>query len=385
MAAAGVSRDFDALATSMRAIAERTLRIAPGIRLLFVTNLRPEATAISDLGPDGVDNVAQHYWRRAADEIIRSLQELGLTVESYFSELDLVRALVDPAPQGDTRPRVVYSTAEGGSGSGRRALIPSLCNLMGIPILNCGAHASSMVRHKFHAFSVLRRVGVRVPDTWQFADGRWTGALAPAPGARVIVKPVYESMGIGVGDDSVQIVDSGFHAFMANKSRQFGQPAIAQEFVSGREVGVPVARLGATWALPAITQLRGDGSDFGDRPKTFRDEHVARDLAHAAFDGPDEQVGAMLRAAALSFDALDMRGVGRIDFRVDADGRAWAFDTNGEPPPVPHTCWSAAMERLGFTFSELLAVWVGICLSDHGLLSQESDQNDSSTHGINRP
>jgi D-alanine-D-alanine ligase len=377
--------EFEDLSVNMRDLASRTLAVAPGIRLLFVTNLRPDAEAILDIGPGGVDNTAQFYTRRAADEIIRSLQELGVTVEAYFSELDLIRALVAPGPQGDERPRVVYSTAEGGRGPGRRALLPALCSLLQIPILNCGAHASSMVRHKFHAYSVLSQVGVRMPRTWQFARGHWTCDLAPPRGARVIVKPVYESMGIGVNQDSVHDVNADFSTVMADLTARFGQPAIAQEFVSGREVGVPVARLwGITRALPAIGQLRRDGSDFGERPKTFHDEQVAHDLSHSRFDGNDEQVAAMLRSAVLAFDALDMQGVGRIDFRVDADGRAWAFDTNGEPPPVPNTCWSAAMEHLGFSFSELLAVWLGICLADYGLL-HESDQNDSSTQGINRP
>jgi D-alanine-D-alanine ligase len=201
----------------------------------------------------------------------------------------------------------------------------------------------------------------------------------------VIVKPVYESMGIGVDEDSVQIVDRGFGAFIAERSRRFGQPALVQEFITGDEIGVPVARIGSVYALPPIAQRRANGERYGALPKTFRDEHVAHDLSHADVEAPSEQLQALRDAASLAFDALGMRGVGRIDFRIDRDGRAWAFDTNGEPPPVPQTCWSAAMERLGFSFQELLAVWLGICLRDFGLIAQESDQNDSSTHGMTLP
>jgi D-alanine-D-alanine ligase-like ATP-grasp enzyme len=196
---------------------------------------------------------------------------------------------------------------------------------------------------------------------------------------------VYESMGIGVGDDSVAIVDGGFDEFVSECSRRFGQPALVQEFVSGDEVGVPVARIGSACALPPIAQRRSHGDSYDHLPKTFLDEHVLHDISHLDFDAPDVQVAALRGAASLAFDALGMRGVGRIDFRVDRDGRAWAFDTNGEPPPVPHTCWSAAMERLGFSSHELLAVWLGICLRDYGLIAQESDQNDSSTHGMTLP
>ncbi|HEY6551013.1 MAG TPA: hypothetical protein VIY71_07435 [Solirubrobacterales bacterium] len=358
------------LVSLMREIVDKTLEIAPELRLLFVTNIR--TGEIVDLGPNGVENIAQHYSRDEAEEVIRSLQDLGLTVEPFFSEAELFEALVREKQSKDPRQRIVYTTAEGGSGSGRRALIPALCNLLALPAMNSGAHASSLVRHKFHAFAVLRQAGVRVPETWQFRDGSWAGGRAPTMGLRVIVKPTYESMGIGVDDDSVQVVDAAFNGFVEEKNRKFGQPAVVQEFISGEEVGVPVARVGSTYALPPIVQRRTNGKVFGQLPKTFRDEHLQHDLSHNDFQAPNIQIAALQEAAVRAFDSLEMKGVGRIDFRVDADGRAWAFDTNGEPPPLPKTCWAVAMERLGFSFQELLAVWLGICLLDYELLVTSS-------------
>jgi D-alanine-D-alanine ligase len=353
----------------MRDLAIKTLELAQDLRFLFVTNIR--SGEVIDLGPNGITNIAQYYAQTEADEIIRSFQGLGLTVEAFFSETDLLRTLLEEQEMpGDTRPRVVYTTAEGGSGAGRRALIPALCNLLAIPVMNSGAHAATMVRHKYHAFAVLGQAGVRIPGTWQFRDGRWSDDRRPPAGARVIVKPTYESMGIGVDTDSVQIVDDEFDTFVGGKVGRFGQPAIVQEFVSGEEVGVPVAGIGGvTYALPPIVQRRADGSRYDGAPKTFRDEHVLHDLSHGDFEAPPSQIQAMREAAVRAFDALEMRGVGRIDFRFDSDGRAWAFDTNGEPPPLPKTCWAVAMERLGFSLPDLLAVWLGICLRDHGLIS----------------
>lgn len=362
----------------IRLIIDEAMQIAPDIRLLFVTNIR--TGEFTDLGPDGVMNTAQYYTRRQADDMVRSFRDLGLTVEPYFSEIELFEALLD-GDGSDPRQRIVYTTAEGGTGSGRRALIPALCNLLGIPLLNCGAHAATLVRHKFHAYSVLRRVGIRMPDSWLFTASGWLGGRAPVSGSRVIVKPVYESMGIGVDDSSVQIVDDRFGSFVAERFRRFGQPALVQEFVSGEEVGVPVARLGATTvALPPIVQRRADGSVYGGQPKTFKDEHVSRDLSHAPFQAPASQLESLCSAAIVAFDSLEMKGVGRIDFRIDADGRAWAFDTNGEPPPLGGTCWSKAMELLGFSLQEMLALWVGLGLLDYQLI-QESAQKDSSQHG----
>jgi D-alanine-D-alanine ligase len=362
-----IQAEYADLVRVIRSVVERTLEAARDFRLLFVTNVR--TGEFIDLGPDGVMNSAQYYTQLQADAMIRSFQDIGMTVEAYFSELELFHALANEDPACDPRQRIVYSTAEGGTGSGRRALIPALCSMMRVPALNCGAHASSMVRHKFHAYAVLRHAGVRIPDTWQFWEGRWSGGSCPPRGARVIVKPTYESMGIGVDEDSVQIVDAGIDTFVAEKTRKFAQPAVVQEFVSGEEVGVPVAKIGATYALPPIAQRRADGQQYGQRPKTFGDEFLRHDLSHAPFKPGAVASEALRNAAVLAFDALDMKGVGRIDFRIDSDGRAWVIDTNGEPPPLEKTCWSAAMDLLGFPLNDLLALWVGICLDEHELIS----------------
>lgn len=351
-----------------RRLIEKALAVSDETRLLFVTNVRSDAVP-TDLGPTGVNNSVQFYSQREADEIVRSFRSLGLTVEPFFSEVDLIDNLRSDRAR-DPRARIVYTTAEAGTGSGRRALIPALCRLLDVPIMNCGAHAATLVRHKYHAYCVLVEAGVRIPRTWQYKASGWESERGPADGLRVIVKPVYESMGIGVTDESVRIVDSEFEGFVADRVERFGQPAIVQEFVTGEEVAVPVARVGEkTVALPPISQLRSSGDPYWSEPKTFRDEHVVRDLSHAPYRASSVQVTAMRRAAAAAFDALEMKGVGRIDFRVDADGRAWVFDTNGEPPPLPKTSWSAAMEMLGFEMSDLLALWLGIGLLEHRLIS----------------
>ncbi|MCW2995083.1 MAG: hypothetical protein JWQ18_2578 [Conexibacter sp.] len=359
--------DFAHFARLMRLVASQTRDAASQVTLLFVTNLYQGELA--DLGPDGILNTAQHYTRRQADEMIRSFQELGVTVEAFFDERSFLRAVVDREPPRSGRHEIVFTTAEGGSGSGRRALIPAACNLLELPVLNSGAHACSLARHKFHANAVLKQVGVRVPDAWHFKDGDWVGSHAPPRGARVIIKPTYESMCIGIDDDSVLIVDADFADFVRERHRRFGQSLLVQEFVSGAEVGVPLIRLGATYALPPIAFLRANGEPYGTRPKTFDDENLQHDVSHALYEPPHAQLRALREAAVLAFDTLEMSGVGRIDFRVDADGRAWLFDTSESPPPVDGTAYAMAMKSIGLSLADMPAVWLGACLLEAGLIS----------------
>src|SRR5450759_4350528 len=99
--------------------AQQAIDVAPDLTLLFVTNIRDGD--VIDIGPDGVSNMSQYYTRNQADAIIRSFQDLGVTVESFFSEREFIAGVIKRP--STSRPEIVYTTAEGGTGSGRRALI----------------------------------------------------------------------------------------------------------------------------------------------------------------------------------------------------------------------------------------------------------------------
>jgi D-alanine-D-alanine ligase len=96
---------------------------------------------------------------------------------------------------------------------------------------------------------------------------------------------------------------------------------------------------------------------------------VHRKVIYVPYKTRPEQYAAIQRAAKTAFDVLGMSGIGRVDFRVDADGRAWAFDTNESPAPLAGTAYGTAMEQLGFPLRKMLAVWLGIGLAKAGLIS----------------
>lgn len=350
--------------SQLAALADQAIEIAPRLTLHFVTNIRQGA--VFDVGPNGISNNSQYYTRAQAESIIRAFQELGVTVEAHFSEREFISRVVENRLA--TWPEIVYTTAEGGTGSGRRALIPSLCALLGIPVLNSGSHACALARHKLHANAVLKMFDVRTPDAWQFGNGCWLGDRRPAEGTRVIVKPAFESMCIGIDESSTRIVDDTFDEFVRDRSSSFSQPVVVQDFVSGSEIGVPLIRIRTTHALRPLEVRRASGESLGNRPQTF-EEHMRRDLIHVPYEPEPTQFRAIQRAAQLAFDAIGMSGVGRMDFRVDSDGRAWLFDTNESPPPLAGTAFAVAMEGLGFSLQRMLAVWLGVGLMDAGLIS----------------
>ncbi len=132
---------------------------------------------------------------------------------------------------------------------------------------------------------------------------------------------------------------------------------------------MPLIRLGNTIALPPVAFRRADGAPFNDRAKTFLDENIVHDTSTIVFDADPLRIRAVQQAGVRAFEVLQMRGVGRIDVRIDADGRVWVFDSNIAPPPLIGSSYAISLHSLGLGFQQMLAVWLGAALLDANVLS----------------
>jgi D-alanine-D-alanine ligase len=335
--------------------------------LIFITNLR--SGPVIDVAPTGIINTAQYYSEAKADAIIRTFQDVGFHVLSFFSETAFMKAALDGSLNAQMKEkRVVFTSAEGGQGSGRRALIPSFCRLLGLPVCNSGPHGCSVARHKYHASMILRQAGLPVPQTWLLhAERGWIGGTGPPAGLRVIVKPTYESASIGVDETSVRDVDPSFPAYAEMQARRFGQPATVQEFIAGREFGIPIIELDESEALPVMEYVMDGATRFLEKPRTFTQENVEERVGTIPAESvSDKQLAQMADIAVAAFKVLEMGATGRMDVRLDVQGRPWIFDTNESPPPIANTCYARSLETLGFDTAGMLALWVGAAMRRDG-------------------
>ncbi len=317
------------------------------------------------MGDHGLSQLAQYYTEAQVDDIVSTFRSIPVNVVPFFSEKELLsyfardfdRAKISQFP-------LVYTTAEGGVGSGRRALIPTVSNLYGVPCCNSGAYGSSVGRHKFHSNVLAKWNGVSVPDSWYFMrDGTWFGEDVPRRGTKVILKPTYESASIGISDQSVVLVDSDFDDTCRELLARWRQPVSVQEFRSGYEIGVPIVQLPEERTLPLVGFSGPSTQRYGGEFRTFEQENLlpSRDYFVPDFLS-EEQVAAMSAEAIKAFNAVEMEGAGRIDMRLDEDGKWYAFDINESPPPVLNSGMGFAIQSLGFDYREFLMFLIGLNL-----------------------
>ncbi len=349
-------------------------RFANQTELLFVTNLIEGD--VREYDNDGLSMSSQYYHESEISSLLRAFEALGFSVHPFYNEVDFIRWASDRSNEtSGPRWKLVVTTAEGGDGEGRRALIPAFCNLVGLPCWNSPAHGSSVARHKFHANKILSACGVRVPAIWYYSreQNGWRNGDRPVNGQKVIIKPAWEGGSKGIDDESVLIADTDLSSYVARRAEKFGQACVVQEFKTGFEVGAPIVALPNATAAGLIGFSDGKNQRYGNRARTFLDEKINKSAKNFVFEHiPAAQCERAMLTAERAFDILSMRSLGRIDMRIDEDGEAWIFDTNESPPPVPRSSFVQLFENLGLDYHDVLALMIGVNMLQFGKIGLPS-------------
>jgi D-alanine-D-alanine ligase len=316
--------------------------------------------------------------RCASDEEIETLsvayRDIGAYVEVFQGEHGLVEALGSGRLAALGRPlQAVYNGIGWGVGSdgfmvGRKALVPLLADSYGLTCVNADAYACAFTLHKFHSFLVLAAMGVRVPPTWQFrADYGWLGPR-PAAGTRVIAKSTFEASSVGVTADSVFEVGDDLAERLTALERELGQPVIVQQFIPGHEICVPVLVGPRAYVAPPMRAVLQRAPDDVDAFMTIGDTTTPNAYTHRVYDGPERLMHELRETASDVARMLVLRGLCRMDFRVDAEGRPWLFDVAIEPGISARSSAFRSFAHLGLDHGEFLRAVLATSLWDDARL-----------------
>jgi len=305
-------------------------------------------------------------------QTVEAFRSLGAYVELFAGERPFIEALASGRLHAiDRRIRAVYNGIEGSIAHdafrpGRKALLPAVADSYGVRCINSSAYACALGRHKFHYLTVLRHLGLPVPDTWHFRpETGWAGGLEPPHGIKVIAKSTYESWSVGVTDDSVFIVDDTCTQRAADIAHEIGQAVTVQEFIAGSEVCVPVLDAGERLATPPVEAVLAKAPRDPEAVMTIDDNLADGGVTYVSVE--DQALAERLRSLAVrAFEGLELGGLGRVDFRVGAEGNPYVFDIGVSPGLSTGSSAFASFEELGFDHPDFLRAVVGGGLLERG-------------------
>lgn len=308
-------------------VARQKVKPPEKLRIGFTFNLkRPGAKAAA------FDADAEYDSPTTISTITESLEALGHEVVPLEANSDL------PARLKESKVDLVFNIAEGLSGRNREAQVPALCELCGIPYTGSDAATLSLALDKALAKKLLKQAGVLTPEFQVFSTGR--EKLAPQLHRRfpLIVKPIAEGSSKGIIGKSVVDNEAELRKTVKDLIDRYKQPALVEEFISGREFTVGLLGDRRPRVLPPMEILFKVPAD--QRPVyDYEVKHKPNWEQFVAFQCPakitSKELRSLERASLETFQALDCRDVGRVDLRMDERGNVYVIELNPLPGLTP--------------------------------------------------
>jgi D-alanine-D-alanine ligase len=231
-------------------------------------------------------------------------------------------------------------------------LVISVLELFGIPYTGNSSTTTALCLRKNVVNTLLDRLGLPVP--------RWflsrKGLKLESVGFPAICKPAAEDASIGIEQRSV--VRSGrAMASRLDAMHERWDDVVVQHYVDGREVNVgivegevlPIAEIHfgqmprGMWKIVSYQSkwIVGSEEDLGAKPSCPADlsDDLAQELRHIA---------------STAWKAVGGTGYGRVDFRIDSDGRPWILEVNPNPDIAPDAGLARMARVAGMDYNALI-------------------------------
>jgi D-alanine-D-alanine ligase len=248
---------------------------------------------------------------------------------------------------------LVFNMCEGVDGVA--ALEPSviaMLELMAVPYTGSTSFTTGLCLRKHVVNALLASAGLPVPD---FVTLR-AGEAVPSIGFPAICKPTAEDASIGIEQKSVVRTKRAL-AQRVEAMHQRWQQVLVQRYVEGREVNVgilgdqvlPVAEIDFSgmpkgkWRIVSYKSKWESGSDedAGTAPRCPAD--LGKELE-----------AEVRRVALAAWRLVGGTGYGRVDMRIDAEGRPWILEVNPNPDIAPNAGLARMAGVAGLNYPRLI-------------------------------
>ena len=306
-----------------------------------------------DWSPEDVQSVLE-----PVREVSAALQAAGhevakVPVHGNLEWFDRIRSGVD----------LVFNLCEGvGGASHWEYKVASAIELAKIPYTGGTAWMMTVCHRKPLLNAVLQAAGLPIPR-WHVPAHEPVPEDFPLP---AIVKPAEEDASVGIEQSSIVTTREQLVERVASHVEDYGS-VIVQQYIEGREIAV---------AFVGDTVLPLSEIDFGRMPEdawrivSFDAKWTpespeysgTQPVCPALIDQPlAEHVVEVSRAA---WKAVEGCGYGRVDLRVDAQGRPWILEVNPSPDISSDAGLVNMSRAYGWSYEQLVSRIVEVALAD---------------------
>jgi D-alanine-D-alanine ligase len=277
----------------------------------------------------------------------------------------------------DIRPDAIFNLFEGTYRFSKSEIfVPIALEMLGVPYTGSPPKTLETCVQKPLTKELLLRRSVPTPRFEVFMQESTMETTMAFP---LIVKPAHEDASIGISNDSVVKNHEDFMRQVKFIHATHKQPALAEEFIDGREFNVAILgdsmyenELGhplAPRVLP-ISEISFAGMPDGyQRIVSYKakwDEHSVeyRETVPVCPAPLDMKLEMELKQIALrAFNALGCRDYARVDFRVSRDGKPFVVDINPNPDISKDAGFARAARVAGLDYPKLIQLVADFALN----------------------
>jgi D-alanine-D-alanine ligase len=310
----------------------------------------------TQLDRDYTEELKDPNWETEAD-VIRAVRELGYTVGTLglYDDLDLIRQKIDAF-----RPSVIFNLVE--CFRGNSALdqhIASVLELHGIPFTGCGAMGMTLCKQKGISKQILGYHRIRVPQFAVLPTGK-----KPVRPRRlkfpVFIKPLQTEASYGIAQASLAETDDQFVQRVAFIHEKFQQPAIAEEYIHGRELYCSIIGNDRLQAFPiremVFEQVPTDEPRFASFKAKWDEDYRRRwGIRNRFADDLDAGlVRHIERYCKRIYRLLGITGYARFDLRLAPDNEVVFIEANPNPILAAAEDFAQSALKAGLAYPQLI-------------------------------
>ncbi|WP_269900398.1 D-alanine--D-alanine ligase [Paenalcaligenes faecalis] len=267
----------------------------------------------------------------------QALCQLGVDAHLFDTQS---QSLAELAQAGFDRVFIALHGRYGEDGTLQGAL-----ELLHIPYTGSGPMASAVAMDKVMTKRIWLQHGLPTPDFAVLKTMQDLVGLADRLPMPFIMKPAHE--GSTVGFSRIDQIDQIEPAYAL--AAKFDRAVLAERFIQGRELTVPVIGSGEqARSLPIIEIAAPDGN------YDFENKYYTNDTQYFCPAPLDDALSETIREyARLAYLAVGCEGWGRVDFMLDADNQPWLLEVNTSPGMTSHSLVPMAAKAEGTSYEQL--------------------------------
>ncbi len=278
--------------------------------------------------------------------IERAFKEGGHEVVRIGSARQLLERM------GQVSVDIVFNIAEGYEGRNRESQVPILLEMLRIPCVGADGLTLGLTLDKVLTKKVLIAEGIPTPNYMEVTDPEklWKADLRYP----LIVKLRCEGSSKGLSEKSLVNTPEELRRQVTWLMETYKQASIfVEEFIEGREFTVAIIGNESPEVYPVVQIMLDGQTDLGRKFFTFAYLRLGSDYVCPA-PIPEPLARRMQELALRTYQAVECRDFGRVDFRVDREGRPYVLEINPLPSLSDQDVFNFVAKARGLTHRQII-------------------------------